>query len=88
MIKIISLEDIIKKGIGNTKNILIIHKWNWRLNRFIRDLSELFKQEISIDVNNLLDTNLINIDLKSLQSNQIKDLQRNLKRYDFKYIIL
>lgn len=87
MIKVLTLEDVIKKGIGNTKNILIVYRWNWRLNRFIRDLSELFKQEISIDGNNLLDTNLITIDIKNLQSNQIKDLQKNLKRYDFKYMI-
>lgn len=87
MIKIISLEEVIKKGIGNIKNILIVYRWNWRLNRFIRDLSELFKQEISINGNDLSDTNLITIDIKNLQSNQIKDLQKNLKRYDFKYIL-
>jgi len=87
MIKVLTLEDIIKKGIGNTKNILIVYRWNWRLNRFIRDLSELFRQEISINGNELSDTNLISIDLKTLQSNQIKDLQKTLKRYDFKYMI-
>ena len=40
-----------------------------------------------MNANELLDTNLIIIDLKDINNNYIKDLQKSLKRYDFKYII-
>lgn len=87
MIQILNFEDVVQKYYKDAKNILIIYKWNWRLNRFIRDISEYLKKDISINGNELLDTNLITIDLKGIDSNYMKDLQKSLKRYDFKYII-
>lgn len=87
MIQVLSFEDVIQKYYKDAKKILIIYKWNWRLNRFIRDMSEYLKKDISINGNELLDTNLIIIDLKEIDSNYMKDLQKSLKRYDFKYII-
>ena len=87
MIQVLNFEDVVQKYYKDAKKILIIYKWNWRLNRFIRDLSEYLKKDISINGNDLLDTNLITIDLKDIDSDYMKELQKRLKRYDFKYII-
>ena len=87
MIQVLNFEDVLQKYYNDAKKILIIYKWNWRLNRLIRDLSEYIKKDISMNANELLDTNLIIIDLKDINNNYIKDLQKSLKRYDFKYII-
>lgn len=87
MIQILNFEDVVQKYYKDAKKILIIYKWNWRLNRFIRDLSEHLKKDISINGNELLDTNLITIDLKEIDSDYMKELHKRLKRYDFKYII-
>jgi hypothetical protein len=87
VIQVLNFEDVLQKYYKDAKKILIIYRWNWRLNRFIRDLSEHLKKDISMNANELLDTNLISIDLKDIDNDYMKDLQKLLKRYDFKYII-
>ena len=89
MINIIKTEAVLKQHYKDKKGILIIYSWDWRINRFIRDFSELIDYNKNFNANGI-DPTIENLEFdisRFTDKDKMDTLTKYLKRYNFKYFI-
>lgn len=86
MIKTSPIETILRGFYKNQSPILVIYYWDWRLNRFFREIQEEFGFKVnSRDFEN---HSLIEISLTNIDKDKINNLIKLTKKLNFKFVII